>query len=717
VTTIDDTNLRGAPGPRLAAGDIEGEQKGDAPEIREVPIPREPAKTIPEKIADAGTAERAPIIPAWAKTRSGVKAVSRGVLGTAGYTARYHTVRAPWYLTKVVALAPIGVLKVARDGQRFIFDHENKAMRQQVAAGTDSLMHLRLVRERNAAVGRRLGWAAALLLVLLAAHVVVWWLLPPWMLWATWVTAAVLLARHGAPDAHPLVGSVVVRRGPPRLTSYSVARALAGIGVAELSRGFQKKESAEWFTVNHFPRTPVGVQIDVELPPGVTAAEVMERRAKLAAGLRRPIGAVWPGGDVKKHPGWLVMHVLDAPMSEMKQPPWPLARSGRSDMFKPLLLGWDQRGMPVTIAMMFSNLLVGAIPRQGKSWTVRVITLAAAFDVTCELHLHELKGTNDYAGLRSSAHRFTTGSGSTDRPAIESVMASLREVHGYLERRAKTIARLGADRCPEAKATRTLSNDPTLGLHPVLFVCDEVHEIFENEEYKEEAEQLLRAIIKRGPALGVMLILATQRPDAKALPTSITTNMGHRLCLRVGDDRANNVILGPGAYKMGMNATLFTDDDLGVALLRTGGTSATTVRAALLDGRDAERIGARAHALRLAADRLTGDAVGRKLEMDADRLLVVQDAVEVWHDADGDDPSATVPGGPSAWLHSLEDAMAGRRPGRYGNLEPGWLGPRLRTARVATMDGRNRRVDGEQINRAGVTLDALRKALEGGDHP
>ena len=40
-----------------------------------------------------------------------------------------------------------------------------------------------------------------------------------------------------------------------------------------------------------------------DLPHGVTAGEVGEKREKLASGLRRPIGCVWPETDHKRHPG------------------------------------------------------------------------------------------------------------------------------------------------------------------------------------------------------------------------------------------------------------------------------------------------------------------------------------------------------------------------------------------------------------------------------
>jgi S-DNA-T family DNA segregation ATPase FtsK/SpoIIIE len=48
---------------------------------------------------------------------------------------------------------------------------------------------------------------------------------------------------------------------------------------------------------------------------------------------------------------------------------------------------------------------------------------------------------------------------------------------------------------------------------------DECQELFSHPDYRDEADRLATGIIKRGPALGIILILATQRPDAKSLPT------------------------------------------------------------------------------------------------------------------------------------------------------------------------------------------------------
>ena len=55
----------------------------------------------------------------------------------------------------------------------------------------------------------------------------------------------------------------------------------------------------------------------------------------------------------------------------------------------------------------------------------------------------------------------------------------------------------------------------------------------------------------------MILVLATQRPDAKSLPTGVSSNVSLRFCLKVMDQIANDMVLGTSAYKKGIRATTF----------------------------------------------------------------------------------------------------------------------------------------------------------------
>jgi S-DNA-T family DNA segregation ATPase FtsK/SpoIIIE len=694
--------------PGLGAGDLEGhprrivDQDDSEPAGEPVDPPAAPP-TSTERYRAARQAQLQPVFPEWMASLGAARQTLAWAGRYYGHKAAYRGVRLVVDVPRFAWWTARGAGQITWALTRWAFDMDGHPLIGEVTA-RDDRAYVRMAHDRTVRQKWRFTLLAVLLLTLVAAVAVLDARGPGWVLPALTVAVVVVLARKGKPaDAPVLSGISVSKKVTPRLTSQAIVTAFGGLGLAALSQTVRSGRTSELFP-RPIVRVKTGWLAEIDLPHGVTAAEVADRRDKLASGLRRPLGAVWPESDrsPNAHEGRLKLYVLDAPLAQLPQPAWPLARTGKADVFKPLPYGFDTKGDPVTVALMYSNLLVGAIPRQGKTFSVRVVVLGAALDPTVELHLHELKGTGDFEAGEPIAHRYTSGPArDTD---LQSVMASIREVHSYLEPRALTIARLGPDRCPEKKVTRALANDPALGLHPVLLVIDEVQELFDSD-YRDEAERLLKAIIKRGPALGIILVLATQKPDAKSLPTSIASNMGLRLCLRVADQTANDMVLGTSSYKLGMNATLFTEDDKGVGLLRDGGPSARTVRSCYLDGAAADRIGRRALALRTAAGRITGDAAGHHLESEADRLTVVADAVTVWPRLRHADESA--------WLHEIEIELAEELPNRYGDLEAPWLGARLRTLGIPTQDQRKRRVDGEQINRAGVTLSDLRQALEG----
>jgi DNA segregation ATPase FtsK/SpoIIIE, S-DNA-T family len=290
-------------------------------------------------------------------------------------------------------------------------------------------------------------------------------LLPGWAALAAALSLVLAPALVGTDPDRPLVGHAVTKFEAPKLTNGMIEAALGSIGLAGINQALAKNGAGIQFPAP-ITRDGEGWRADVDLPLGVTALEVAERREKLASGLRRPSGAVWPERDPDpgQHDGRLILWVGDRPMSQAQQPPWPLAKTGAADLFKPIPYGFDQRGRLVTLSLMYSNLLVGAIPSQGKSFAVRVVALAAALDPIVELHCHELKGTGDMQSVEGRCHRYTSGPPAED--TLTSVMRSLREVHGYLDGRARRIGRLPKDLCPESKVTPLLSGRRDLGLWP-----------------------------------------------------------------------------------------------------------------------------------------------------------------------------------------------------------------------------------------------------------
>ncbi len=121
----------------------------------------------------------------------------------------------------------------------------------------------------------------------------------------------------------------------------------------------------------------------------MTVDQVVEKRKELASALSRPLGCVWPEGNVEVHPGRLVLWVGDEDLSKSEQPAWPLLKSGTASLFRAVPFGTDQRGRPVALTLMFASMVIGSIPRVGKTVAARLLLLAAALDVLAEIHAYD----------------------------------------------------------------------------------------------------------------------------------------------------------------------------------------------------------------------------------------------------------------------------------------------------------------------------------------
>lgn len=249
-------------------------------------------------------------------------------------------------------------------------------------------------------------------------------------------------------------------------------------------------------------------------------------------------------------------------MSQAKQPTWPLLNSGSVDLFKPVAFGTDPRGRWVEITLMYIAGVIGAIPRMGKTFLLRLLLLVSSLDARAEVHSYDLKGTGDFDPVGNAvSHRHRAGDEDED---ILYGLHDMREVRTELRRRTKAIRSLPRDVCPESKVTSELAGKKSLGLHPIVIAVDECQKWFQHEKHGKELEEICTDLVKRGPATGIVLLLATQRPDAKSLPTGISANASARFCLKDMGQLENDMVLGTSSYKRGVRATLFNWNDKGI---------------------------------------------------------------------------------------------------------------------------------------------------------
>jgi DNA segregation ATPase FtsK/SpoIIIE, S-DNA-T family len=196
-----------------------------------------------------------------------------------------------------------------------------------------------------------------------------------------------------------------------------------------------------------------------------------------------------------------------------------------------------------------------------------------------------------------------------DDESIGYAAGSLRLLRAEVMRRTERLKALDRALCPDKRVTRQIAAQRSLKLWPIVAYFDEAQNLFAHPEYGKAAGLDAEFIIKIGPAFGVVLIIATQRPDKASLPTGVSGNVSTRFCLKVMGQVENDMILGTSAYKNGLRATTFRPEiDAGLGYLLGAGPAPQVVRTFYLDMHAAERIAVRARALREAAGTLTGHA-------------------------------------------------------------------------------------------------------------
>ncbi|MDI2126945.1 cell division protein FtsK [Yinghuangia seranimata] len=611
-----------------------------------------PALARPSWQQAIASGERREVLPAWLLSQDELRERARWTLDHFMHVFAFHAVRTPVYAGTLAIRSPLGAARLVGGAFRWVSDADSRPIRANAIAHNDAAEYLRLAKHRDGKVRLRL---TILLAAMLGTAVLLTALIVAGPTWGTLLALAGIvggLGWFGAPQDRPLIGPAVVKPQVQKLTSHIVLRALGALGIAEINKAVTKGWGPRAF-VAPITRDGPGWRADVDLPYGVTAVDIIERRDRLASGLRRPMGCVWPEPVHTQHTGRLVIWVGDQDMNQLKQPEWPLAKSGTASLFKPIPFGTDQRGRTVAFTLMFANMLIGAMPRFGKTFSLRVAMLAVALDVLAELHTWELKGTGDLEAPGRVSH--TYGSGPDDE-TLAGCMDMLRYVYGDLERRAKVIRGLPRDVCPENKVTPELSAKKSLRLHPLVVAIDECQELFSHPKFGAEAADLCTGIIKRGPALGVILLLATQRPDKDSMPTGVSANVGIRFCLRVMGQTENDMVLGTSSYKNGLRATTFTRADTGIGYLVGHATDAEIVRSFYIDGPTADRICERARAARIAAGTLSGYAAG---ETTGTEQTPAHDLLA--------DVLAVVPASEErVWNETVVDRLAELRPDAYG---------------------------------------------------
>lgn len=659
-----------------------------------VPVDRD-VHTVPV-ITHTGRRE---VIPEWLSERTARTAALIWARQSVTHWTLFHLFRLPLYAARVTGRAPVGAGRITLTVCNWARDLKGAdALAALVSSvsndsrGPDALVRIRTHHAKT--IQFRLGVLFVAAMAVLVAGLPAWDRLSAPGQVAAVALSVVLLGVAGRRADRPLTDRSATTADVPRLTSDLITRALAA-AVPKVARDVDEVKY-----VAPIVQDGKGWRATIQLPPGVTASDVIKERESLASGLQRPESCVWPeaDGSERANAGRLILFVSDKPLASANKIEWPLAKKGRSNVFDPIPIGVDQRGRVVSVVLMYASGLVGAIPRMGKTFLLRLLTLGAGGDPRVELHLYNLKGGADFEPLRHIAYTYRAGDDIDD---IEAAVHDLRQVAKDMRRRYLKLKELGPDVCPEAKVTDDLASTP--GLHPIFIAVDECQMWFEHPTHGKTLEDLATDLVKRGPAVGIMVWFATQRPDKGSIPTGLRDNAILRFCLKVIGYQANDMVLGTGAYKAGYQATTFGRNDRGIAFMAGETDDPRIVRAAYVDNALAEIIAKRFRADRLAAGRLTGLAAGADPAPDDSSASILDHLLEVWP-----------VGQDKLHCETLARLLADRWPDTYS----GWRAEHV-TSAVNPHGVRSGQVKRDGQNRRGIALadvrDALADRLDPGD--
>ncbi|MFR9807080.1 cell division protein FtsK [Pseudonocardia sp. RS010] len=670
---------------------------GEPAQVDQIP---EPKRTAFDRITARREGEKKPIIVPWLRDAAERTQIVRWAVGYAWHVGLFHLVRLPLYQWRLMQRAPIGVGQTVKAIGSALTDSEARPLRRSAVARDDVKEYMQLARERNARIRHRAVAAAAIGFAVLLLVLLIVFAAAPALRWLAGEALIIGFGVAGRSRTTPLISKATT----PLHIAPVLRQDAVEVALRSLPSVLKKDAALEW--PDPIIKDGPGWLARVTLPPGVTAQQVMANRPGLSSGLRRPRGCVWPAQG-PEHDGDLLIWVGFQDIRTARQPAYPLLERGTTDAFAAMPYGTNQRGSKVGITLMENNVLIGSMAGQGKTSAMRVLGCAVALDPTVELRIWELKGSGDLDALAQVAH--TYGSGQDDETA-RGCLEDLRAIRAEVERRSieiKKLARKTPELVPNNKTTRELANRRDLGLHPMVVLLDEVQNLYSHETYGKEAGKLALDIIRLGRAFGVILIQATQRPDAESLPRGISANAGIRIALRVMDADANNMILGSGMYASGIRATEFTPKDKGIAWLVGVEDEPIVAKSYNLDATQAKRIGERARKLREEAGRLTGHAIDQDVARAEDRAAKVDlldDIRQVMSDQ----------GVGWMWNASAAGALTALRPEAYDGLTADTLGRLLAKRGVKTRAMNRNDPDGSgRKNLVGFDLEDVVRAQSG----
>lgn len=247
-------------------------------------------------------------------------------------------------------------------------------------------------------------------------------------------------------------------------------------------------------------------------------------------------------------------------------------------IFDPVFLGIDENGVAVYLDFPYRNLLCGGEPGGGKSVLLNNVVGHAALCADARLVL--VDGKEVELGMwREIADVFV----GKDPEHANTVLADLQT---EMNNRYDHLA---------ARRRRKIERGDNIPF--VVLVVDEIAYYSATAGDKNTQDRffrLMRDLVARGRAAGIIVVAATQRPSADIVPTSLRDIFGYRCAFRCTTEASSDIILGTGWARQGYDATTIDPTTRGVGWLLAEGGYPRRFKGAYLTDADIDTLAHRA---------------------------------------------------------------------------------------------------------------------------
>ena len=326
-------------------------------------------------------------------------------------------------------------------------------------------------------------------------------------------------------------------------------------------------------------RTAFGDRVELVLWRGTSIDDLVKAEAVLAASLGvRQVRCV--ANPSKRNLVTLTITRHD-PFDEAALP-FPLLDAHRTSLWEAVPVGVDEEGGIVTLSLPERNVLLGGEPGAGKSVALSLLVAAAALDSEVDLWLFDGKVVELSAW--SACARVFVGHD------VQRAITVLEELTTEMDLRYEELLRRGVRKVTRAEGLR---------LH--IIVIDELALYVAGTDKKsaQRFAELLRGLVARGRAAGIIVLAATQKPSTDIVPSTLRDLFGFRWALRCATRDASDTVLGAGWASEGFSASNLNSARRGVGLLLHEGGVPVQLRTFHLNDDDVRALAERAHQLRL----------------------------------------------------------------------------------------------------------------------